>query len=369
MAKNVYRHADHIRAVASIGRKRRKDKRFPLGTKESEITAWQEAERTKMRTQRARVIAMRGKLTGDVIAYLDQLPEGRAKNNTRWDLAAWVQTLGTKRRDKITVHDLRAVVNRWIEADTPASTINHRRRALAHLYEALDGVDAPNPVRQIKRAKEVLPEPTAYPMDVLTAIIDGMDVDRGQQRKGTRTTGVSSAPRTRNKSQGRLRLLLWSGMPPASLRVLQLRRVAHDLAQGHLWYPPRGKGKGAAAVLLPLFPEGVTSVERWLQASAGGTFSEASLRQALQRAARAYATREAAAGRSSPVPSTITVYHLRHSFLTWLYETTGDPYLVQLYGQHATLETTQRYTRQGVPHRAREAVLAQGVAARSRNAR
>jgi integrase len=351
IAPNVYEDDIGISAIARVGSRKPVERRFKKGTPLKEITNWLEAERTKLRGQKARILAMRGTLGGDVLAYLAHLPAGRAKDNTRWDLTAWLAVLGTKRRDKITVDDLRRVVNGWLEAKVPASTINHRRRALAQLYEALDGADAPNPVRQIKRAKEVLPEPTAYPMDVLTAIIDGMDAKRGVYRKG------ESSHRRSNKSQARLRLLLWSGMPPASLRALQPRRVSHDLQSGHLWYPPRGKGAGAAAVLLPLFPEGVTSVTKWLYAGAWGSFSEASLRHALRRAAKSYAKREADTGRSSsPVPSTITPYHLRHSFLTWLYETTGDPYLVQLYGQHADLETTQRYTRKGVPARARDAV-------------
>lgn len=350
LAPNVYEDDQGISAIARVGKRKSKERRFTKGTALKEITHWLEAERTKMRKQRARVLAMRGTLSGDVLAYLAQLPDGRAKDNTRWDLAAWVLELGVRRRDKITVNDLRRVVNHWIEQQVAPSTINHRRRALAQLWEALDGADADNPVRQIKRAKEILPEPTAYPMDALEAIIDGMDATRGRPRKG------ESSHRRTNKSQARLRMLLWTGMPPASLRALSPRRVAHDVQSDHLWYPPRGKGAGAAAVLLPLFPEGAASVQRWLKAFAWGTFSEASLRHALQRAAKAYAKREADAGRSSPVPSTITPYHLRHSFLTWLYETTGDPYLVQLYGQHADLETTQRYTRKGVPARAREAV-------------
>lgn len=350
LAANIYEDDSGIWAIARVGKHRRKERKFARATSLKTINAWLEAERSKMRRQKARVLAMRGTLAGDIVAYLALLPAGRAKDNTTWDLSAWLPLLGTKRRDKITLADLRGAVNHWIETKVPASTINHRRRSLAQLYEALDGEDEPNPVRQVKRVKEVLGEPTAYPMDALTALIDAMDEARGHQRKG----GTSF--RLTNKSRARLRLLLWTGMPPASLRALSARRVARDQPNGRVWYPPRGKGAGAAAVLLPLFPEGAVSIDGWLKAGAWGTFSEASLRHALQRAAKTYAKREADAGRMSPVPETITVYHLRHSFLTWLYETTGDPYLVQLYGQHADLETTQRYTRQGVPLRARDAV-------------
>lgn len=350
IATNVYADALGVAAVARVGR-RTTEKRFSRGTTLKTIQAWLDAERACMRRQSATIRRFRGTLAGDVAERLTHLPAGHAKDNAGWDLAAWVTALGTdRRRPSITVADLRRVVNDWIEAGVPASTINHRRRALAQLYEALDGPEAANPVRQIKRAKEVLPDPTAYPMDALTAIIDAMDPSRGQYRKG------QSSFRRTNKSRARLRLLLWCGLPPASVRRLLPRRVASDAERGELWYPPRGKGAGAHAVLLPLFPEGAQSVTCWLQASAWGTFSAASLRHALQRAAASYATRETEAGRSSPVPATITVYHLRHSFLTWLYETTGDPYLVQLYGQHADLETTRRYTRSGVPGRAREAV-------------
>lgn len=350
IAPNIYEDAIGRSAVARVG-KLAKEKRFKAGTPERTINAWLEDERAKMRRQKARVIALRGTLAGDIGLYLAGLPDGRSKDNTRWDLGAWSASyLGQKRRNKITVSDLRSVVRDWLEADVAASTINHRRRALAQLYEALDGRGAENPVREVKRAKEVLGEPVAYPMDALTALIDGMDPTRGRNEKGR-----SSFNRV-NLSQARLRLLLWTGMPPAGVRLLNPRRVAKDLERGELWYPPRGKGAGAAAVLLPLFPQGRRAVELWLKAGAWGPFSEGSIRKALQRAAAAYAKQEAEAGRMSPVSPDITVYHLRHSHLTWLYETTGDPYLVQLYGQHADLETTKRYTRKGVPHRAREAV-------------
>lgn len=352
LAPNIYEDTRGIRAIAIVGRGLRREKRFPPGTSLRIVSAWLEAERTRLRQQKGRLVRLRGTFEGDVLERLRQMPEGRARDNARWDLGAWIAALGgTRRRARLTVDDLRTVVNGWIEAGVPASTINHRRRALAQLYEALDGPDAPNPARQLRRVKEVLPEPTAYPMDVLTAIIDGMDARRGHLRKGESDVGAT------NKSQARLRMLLWTGMPPISLQRLSPRRVAFELESGRLWYPPRAKGQGAAAALLPLFPEGVESVRRWLRARAWGTFSESSLQKALRRAAQAYAMREAAAGRASPVPhETVTTYDLRHSFLTWLYEETGDPYLVRMFGQHASLETTARYTRKGVPTRAAEAV-------------
>jgi integrase len=363
LAPNIYQDHEGISGIARVG-KHSKEKSFPHGTALRTINAWLEQERSRLRGLKKKAQQVRGTLAGDVLTYLNSLPKGRAKDNTRWDLAAWVRELGSLPRSKLSVSDLRAVVNGWIEARVPASTINHRRRALAQLWDRLDGEDAPNPVRKIKRAKEVLGEPTAYPMSALTAAIDGMAKDRGHQLKG------GSSFRLWNKSRARLRMLLWTGMPPQSLRVLNPRRVAIDLERGELWYPPRGKGAGAEAVLLPLFPEGVVSLQQWLKAGAWGKFSEAMLRLALHRAARSYAAREAAEGRTSAIPvpprrkkgdpptkgEGIRVYDLRHSFLTWLYETTGDPYLVKLFGQHANLETTMRYTRKGVPARAREAV-------------
>jgi integrase len=357
IAPNIYEDDLGIAAVARAAGHRPKEKRFPKGTPLKKIHAWQEATQVEMRKTAKRAKGQRGTLAGDIVARLAQLPDGRAKDNTRWDLNAWLERFGAKKRDQIDVAALRRQVGDWKEAGVPASTINHRRRVLAQLWDALDGEDAPNPARRVKRVKEVLGDPAAWPMDALDAIITAMASDRGEIWKGEQSFKIRPFRRF-NKSRARLYFLLWSGMPPGSMQMCSPHRVARDVEMGKLYYPAREKGAGAPAVLLPLYPRAVPAVRDWLRAGAWGTCSEPSLRAALQRAAKAYARAEAEAGRTSPVPATVTTYDLRHSFLTWLYETSGDPFLVQLYGQHLDLKTTHRYTRKGVPKRALDAIAA-----------
>jgi site-specific recombinase XerC len=331
IAECTYEDRYGIEAVAKVGKLSR-SKRFDRGTAQKVIDAWLESTRVSLRLKVRSAKRSSGTLAGDVAAYLATLPNKRSTKNTGWELGAWVAALGECRTDRLEADRLRKVQNGWIECGVPSSTINHRRRALAHLFEWLNGKEAANPARDVPRVRERLGDPIAYPIEVLTAIIDGMD---------------------ESPSHARLRVLLWSGMPPAGLMQLDPRKVRHDLESLCLYYPARNKGEGAEAVTLPIFPECRRALECWLRVRANGRFSQASLGKALRRAATAYAQRCT----SSPVPpDEITPYHLRHSFLTWLYVKSGDPYLVQKYGQHADLKTTRRYTRKGIPERAVHAV-------------
>ena len=352
LRRAVYQNPDGtVDAIARIGQQR-KEKRFPKGTADKAIDAWLEQERSRMRGVTRRVVRARGTFAGEVVAYLATLSAYDRYHRTSL-LQAWVVVLGETRRARWTIDGLRRIVAGWVDAGVAAATITHRRRALAQMVDALDG-PANNLVRQLKRPRGVLGALKSWPMDALTALIDGMD---GSAIRLGRGESSASARGGSNLSQARLRLLLWTGMPVGSVKQLAPRRVMTDVERGELWYPPRQKGHGAPGVLLKLFPEGRRAVDAWIRARAWGTCSTGSLGKALTRAATAYAAREAAAGRLSPVdPAEITPHHLRHSFLTWIAVTTNNPYTVQLYGQHQDLETTYRYMRAAVPQLAEDAV-------------
>jgi integrase len=186
-------------------------------------------------------------------------------------------------------------------------------------------------VRRVKRAKETLGEPRAWPVPVLDRIIAGVGPDR---------------------ARAQLHLLLWTGMPPGSLARLPMGDV--DLEAWTIRYPARRKGAGAQPVLLPIVPAGRARVRAWLRAFAWGGVDGVNLTRRLRVATARYRM----AHPDCPVPADVQLYDLRDSFLTWLYAETGDPLLVQLYGQHADLATTYRYIRGGVPARAAAAIAA-----------
>lgn len=348
IATNIYDDGKRFIATAGVG-KHRQAKRFPRTTALRTINAWLEDTRRELRRRRAIVRRARGTLLGDVLVHVERLPIGRSRANTRAYLMAWVLALGEVRRHTLTVERLQAVVTDWINVGVAANTIKHRRRALAQLYEALDGPEAPNPARQLKTPREPEAEPRAADMAVLSAILAGMDATRTvRNHPGRGGRGF------RNKAQARLLMMLWTGITPASLR--RLKPQAIDLERRTLTLPPRRKGEGASAVTLPLFPEGVEACRAWLRAFAWGSFDQRALGKSFHAAVRAYVRAEEAAGRTVDLPADLHPYDLRHSFLSWLWRETEDPLLVQHFAQHADLKTTARYMRGAVDPRVRTIV-------------
>jgi hypothetical protein len=68
----------------------------------------------------------------------------------------------------------------------PRRNVKHHRTALFALFTALDGKDAPNPLRDVKPLRTDDPEPRAIPYAIIDAILDAMPncgrADRGKKR-------------------------------------------------------------------------------------------------------------------------------------------------------------------------------------------
>lgn len=169
------------------------------------------------------------------------------------NLAAWVLALGEVTRAPLTAKKSQAVINDdWIANGVAANTIRHRRRALAQLFDHFDGPEK-NPVRKLKAPREPELAPRRVDMEILDAVIEGMDAQRTVRHPGRGGRGF------RNRTQARLRMMLWTGITPASLR--QLRPHAVSVERGTLQLPPRRKGAGAEAVTLPLFLKALRRAE------------------------------------------------------------------------------------------------------------
>jgi integrase len=347
IATNIWEDDKRRIGVAKLG-PQRQTKRFPKATALRTIVAWIEDTKREFRKRRGAFKRQRGTLAADVLAYVVTLPKGTARSNTAACLRAWVTALGDVQRARLTHAPLRDVVTGWIDQGVAANTIKHRRRALAQLFDALDGPDAPNPARQLKTPREPEIAPRAVSMALLQGILDGMDQARTVRHPGRGGAGF------RNKTQARLRMMLWTGITPASLARLKPQHI--DLEGEQLTLPPRLKGRGARAVTVPLFPEGVAACRAWLRAFAWGRFDQRALGRSFHAAVRSYVAREAAAGRTVIVPADLRPYDLRHSYLSWLWTETEDILLVQHFAQHADLETTARYTQGAVSTRARSVV-------------
>jgi site-specific recombinase XerC len=323
-------------------------KRFPSSAKLSKMKAWQDDERKRLRkaTRDRQTLIGKGTLAADVATHLATLPD-RQRRLTLAMYTAWLTPdLAKRPRASITIDQLRTLVSSWADAGVAASTINHRRRALVALYEALDGDDEPVLPRRLKRQPEPAAVPRAVSMDLLDEVI-------------TRMTDYPyhGDPRKRNRAKARLRLMLWTGITPSTMSKLTAHSI--DLVAREIHLPARGKGRGAPAVTLPLWePQGVDAARAWLRAFAWGPASAHRLSDALHRALKAYGAARAAAGRPGAVPPGIRLHDLRHSFLTMVARTRRDPRIVQWYGQHADLKTSQRYILAAMPDLVREAARA-----------
>ena len=58
------------------------------------------------------------------------------------NIGLWTAEFGSRRRDSITTDEIAAVMQGWEQQGYAASTLNHRRGALMHLWSQLDGQNA-----------------------------------------------------------------------------------------------------------------------------------------------------------------------------------------------------------------------------------
>ncbi len=100
--------------------------------------------------------------------------------------------------------------------------------------------------------------------------------------------------------------------------------------------PPRRKGEGATARVLPLLPQAVAALRLLDRREAWGAFSVQTLRSRLLRACK-----------RAKVPH-FTVKTLRHLFLTTVALATKDDRVVAELAQHSNLTMARRYTEQSV---------------------
>src|SRR6185503_12278761 len=122
------------------------------------------------------------------------------------------------RRHEITRRDILETRSAWLADGYAPKTINHRVRALRHLYRVLDGSKAPTPADDLEKLKE----PDPQPQFVLPSTI----------RKVAHNI-------TDAKTRARFMVLAATGMRPAQLR----RAVRTDVQlRQRLWMVRRAKG-------------------------------------------------------------------------------------------------------------------------------
>lgn len=318
VARGIYRDAIGYSVQVSV-RGQRVERRFPAATSLATLIAHREdlrADLRKRRARRARGEAVPGTLAADAPLYL-ALPAVKAMPayaDRARHIAAWVEALGTVRRDDLTAVQIDRQLDAWTaEHHWQPATANQYRTALSNLYRRLDGTSARNPVRDVARRTTRYDDPRAIPVLALARILAAF-------RPGTR-------------ARVRLAMMATTGATQSELRRLRAEDI--DLAGGVIRFRARRKGKGAPPRVVPLTRHS-RLVVRWFIARGcvGRMFGSRNLRREWL----------AAKTRAGYGAEPWTPYDLRHTFGTALATAAKDERAVQLALGHTRIETTARYT-------------------------
>lgn len=308
--------------------------RWGPDTAVSVAKAWQDERRVEARKQPAPAPTSTSGFAADAKTYLAAVKAMASYSDRERDIEAWTAVFGHTPRELITAADIQAQLAKWRQGGAKdgkplaASTVNHRRTALSHLYRTLDGKGARNPVAQIPKYREPDAEDRSLDDETVQAIFDAMDD---------------------TLTKARLMVIAYTGLPHVQIGRLTAKHF--DLDAGVMTPPRRHKGGGSRLAAVPLTQNGVLALAALVRHDGvGKPFSNSSLHKSFRLACQKVQNET---GRDL---SDATPYDLRHSFGARLYRATGDQRAVQAMLQHARIDTTHRYTLGGVDARLRAVV-------------
>ena len=296
-------------------------RRFPVDTPLETVRRWRLDTRAALRLTKRSA----GTLAADIEPFLRQIADRpRLVAERRQQLEWWAARLGHLRRDAVAPGDVRAALAE-LRRTHAASTCNHYRQALFSLYLALDGRDAPNPVRDVKPFTSPPPEARGLSYDVVQRILAAMSDQGSAMVKGKPRAAASAA-------KVRCRVLAFTGLRPGELmryRPEHWNRATKTLVVY--------TGKGGRTRTIPLNAPAAEALADLEAVGAIGPFSTSTVHRAFVRAA-------ARIGIHGVRP-----YDLRHSYGTALYSVAGDTRLVKDVLGHSDTRMTERYTLGHVP--------------------
>lgn len=280
-------------------------KHFPKGTDPITIKQWLLATEMRHRTTDATTT---GRFADDARAYLRAVQAMPTVKERQQHIDQWIVVFGNTPRASITADRIRAQLHTWKAEGKAASTVNHRRTALMHLFTVLDGKSAANPVKDVPKFQEPSPLPLAPSSATVAKILKQL---RGQ-------------------TKARAMVIAYTGIPHAQLALIRPEHV--DLEAGTVMVHGRKKGAGTAASLRRLTGKGIQAFRQMEKSKAWGPFDRFNFRKQIVAACTA-----------AKVP-VIRPYDLRHHFASELYRRSGDIRAVQLLMGHSTERLTHRYT-------------------------
>jgi integrase len=292
-------------------------KHFKAGTDPVVIKTWLLQTEIKYRGKGPQS----GRFKDDALTYLGAVKAMPTFSDRRQHIEEWMTVFGDRLRREITSDEIRAQLHTWKAAGKAASTVNHRRTALMHLYRVLDGKSAANPVKDIPK----FAEPSPFPRAVSSAAIARLIV------------------KLQGADRARAMVIAYTGIPHAQLAKIQLGDF--NAKAGTVIVHGRRKGQGTATSIRRLTAKGVTAFKAMAKANAWGPFDRWKFRRAIREACAA-----------AKIDPPLRPYDLRHFFGTELYRRSGDVRAVQILMGHSTPTLTHRYTLGAVDSRVEAAL-------------
>ena len=184
-----------------------RDTTFPAGTALRKMKDWQTDKRAMLKRQR--FVPATGTLEADIPRYLESLEhQPRLASDRKYELEAWVESFGARRRHMLTRPEVEQQVKAWARSGVAASTVRHRMTALSQLYRELDGDSDSNPVKGVQRPSEPDAEPEARPVNMIQSVLDKLWYRTAMNNRGWPTLS-------------RALVLAHTGMRPAQVKRSQ----------------------------------------------------------------------------------------------------------------------------------------------------
>lgn len=300
LPKGIRRDRQGYRAGVKVGVHRRY-KRFKHDATLKQMTDWRDDTKVALRKLKGAEPAT-GSLAAEVARYLLQVAAMPTLAQRTEHLQMWIDALGAHvPRSSITPEQIRAVLQAWRTSGLSAATCNKRRTALMHLWTILDGKDARNPVRAVKKFRVADPLPRGRDPHAIDA-------------------ALLTAPRCRSRAS--CRVMLWTGMRPVELQRAQPEDVGAAAVIVRT-------AKGGRTRLVPLTKQAVSA---WKE------FDNADGWQRVPQTAPLNRWLKKITGMD------LRVYDLRHSYGTALASRKTRLDVIGALMGHSTLDLTRRYT-------------------------
>lgn len=290
---------------------------FPKRTALRTMTDWQTQTRAALKRQR--LVPVTGTLEADAARYVEtKATELAFPSNRKYELAAWMENFGHRRRHTVTEQDIEDQIQRWKTAGVAASTIRHRLSALSDLYRTLDKRSGHNPVAGVERPPEPKPKTNDVPLSLIVKVLDELWFRSAMNNRGWKTLA-------------RALVLAHTGMRPSQLMRVDSEMNVRPFLNAPQPFAQVPSGKDGNPVELPLNMFGVDAFRLFLRVGAAGSFSTQAFYKSWMLACD-----RANVQRFNP-------YRLRHSFATLHRRAGADLADVQEMLGHTTSKVTQRY--------------------------